>query len=175
MNKVRQDVPSKVSKPPPIPDDRSLLKESDGGIEQVRELLFGARMKEQEKHFQSLQSKIESALQTARSDFEKRLESLEGFIKSEMKALADRVKTEHDGWENASDKAGMATSELRALLLNETKGIRDEVKAAQKKQSDEFLNDLHLLDETKVNRLQFIELLNDWSVKLGYEGDTKHS
>jgi hypothetical protein len=65
-------------------------------MEQVRELLFGAQLKNMETRFQRQEERFQRELADSRNALKARLDSLENFMKSEISSLLNRLKDEQD-------------------------------------------------------------------------------
>lgn len=63
-------------------------------MEQVRELLFGAQLKDMETRFQRQEERLQREISDSRSALKTRLDSLENFMKSEIASLLHRLKDE---------------------------------------------------------------------------------
>lgn len=169
----------------------------DDGISKVRDILFGAKIKEQNEKFEALQSKLESRLTTLRDEQVERFNVLEKYTKEEVKALTHLLEDEKaerdrafaklsktiDDVQNEFEKrmAYMAsdnsktTSELRNFVLTCTKDLSEQIHSAQKKFAVEMHKELRLLNDHKVNRSLIVELLHDWSARIGESSaDERH-
>ncbi|MDL2207271.1 hypothetical protein LJB82_00940 [Desulfovibrio sp. OttesenSCG-928-M16] len=65
-------------------------------MEQVRELLFGAQLKDMETRFKRQEERFLREIADARDSLKSRLDSLENFMKSETGALLNRLKDEQN-------------------------------------------------------------------------------
>jgi DNA-directed RNA polymerase subunit F len=63
-------------------------------MEQVRDILFGAQLKDLETRFQRQEERFTREVNDARDALKKRLDSLENFMKSENASLLNRIKEE---------------------------------------------------------------------------------
>jgi hypothetical protein len=63
-------------------------------MEQVRELLFGAQLKDMETRFQRQEERLQREISDSRGALKTRLDSLENFMKSEIASLLHRLKDE---------------------------------------------------------------------------------
>ena len=63
-------------------------------MEQVRELLFGAQLKDMETRFQRQEERFQREISDVRDALKKRLDSLENFMKSETTTILHRLKEE---------------------------------------------------------------------------------
>lgn len=70
-------------------------------MEQVRELLFGAQLKDMETRFQRQEEKFQREIADAGDALKSRLDSLENFMKSETASLLHRLKEEQSERESA--------------------------------------------------------------------------
>ncbi|MDR2452234.1 MAG: hypothetical protein LBE85_10840 [Candidatus Accumulibacter sp.] len=65
-------------------------------MEQVRELLFGAQLKDMETRFQRQEERFQREITDTRNTLKTRLDSLENFMKSEIASLLHRLKDEQN-------------------------------------------------------------------------------
>jgi hypothetical protein len=63
-------------------------------MEQVRELLFGAQLKDMETRFQRQEERFQREIADTRNTLKTRLDSLDNFMKSEIASLLHRLKDE---------------------------------------------------------------------------------
>lgn len=63
-------------------------------MDQVRELLFGAQLKDMETRFQRQEARFQREISDAREALKNRLDSLENFMRSETASLMHRINTE---------------------------------------------------------------------------------
>ena len=63
-------------------------------MEQVRELLFGAQLKDMETRFQRQEERFQREITDSRNALKTRLDSLENFMKSEIASILHRLKDE---------------------------------------------------------------------------------
>jgi DNA repair exonuclease SbcCD ATPase subunit len=70
-------------------------------MEQVRELLFGAQLKNMETQFQRQEERFQREISDSRNALKTRLDSLENFMKSEIASILHRLKDEQTEREEA--------------------------------------------------------------------------
>ena len=70
-------------------------------MDQVREILFGAQLKDMEVRFKRQEERFAQEMNDIRDFFRKRLDSLENFMKSEVAGLLDRLRRESEEREAA--------------------------------------------------------------------------
>lgn len=97
--------------PPPEAQPESLDK--------VRDILFGGQMRAVESRLQGLEERLRSEHEALRSDFARQVESLDGFIRSEVQLLGERLAAERV----------KRTEELKALATE----IKEAIRALEKR------------------------------------------
>ena len=95
-------------------------------MEQVREILFGAQLKDMEIRFKRQEERFIQEISDIRDSFKKRLDSLENFMRSEAAGLLDRLKRE--------------TEEREATLKAEQRE-RSEALAAEQRERQEAIKE----------------------------------
>ena len=70
-------------------------------MEQVRELLFGAQLKDMDNRFKRQEERFQREISDSRDSLKTRLDSLENFMKSETASLLHRIKEEQGERENS--------------------------------------------------------------------------
>ena len=93
-------------------------------MEQVRDILFGAQLKDLETRFQRQEERFTREINDAHDALKKRLDSLENFMKSENASLMNRIKEE--GAERDSE------------IKNEQRERADAIKHEQHERTEAF-------------------------------------
>lgn len=70
-------------------------------MEQVREILFGAQLKDMEVRFKRQEERLLREIHDVKDSLKKRLDSLENFMKSEVSSLLERLRREQEEREEA--------------------------------------------------------------------------
>lgn len=78
----------------PGPKDQS--SSSGAPMEQVREILFGAQLKDMEVRFKRQEERLLREIHDVKDSLKKRLDSLENFMKSEVSSLLERLRREQE-------------------------------------------------------------------------------
>jgi chromosome segregation ATPase len=92
-------------------------------MEQVRELLFGAQLKDMETRFQRQEERSQREITDLRNALKTRIDSLENFMKSEVASLLHRLKDEQD------ERAEMIKAEQRERNENQRAEQRERTEA----------------------------------------------
>jgi len=88
-------------------------------LDKVRDILFGGQMRAVESRLQGLEERLRSEHEALRSDFARQVESLDGFIRSEVQLLGERLAAERV----------KRTEELKALATE----IKEAIRALEKR------------------------------------------
>lgn len=105
-------------------------------MDQVRELLFGAQLKDMENRMQRQEERFIREVNDVKEALKQRLDSLENFMKSEVSSLLNRLKEEEqarDGFLKAEQR------ERQATVKNEQKERAEALKNEQKERKEAFL------------------------------------
>ena len=92
---------------------------ADTSLDQIRDILFGAVVRDTDKKLARLEERLLKEQEDLKEDARHRFESLEVFVKKEMESLAERLQAGH----NTRDEA------LRAL----TQELKDVVSGFEKR------------------------------------------
>lgn len=133
--------PGEVTKPPT----------SDGELDRIRDILFGRQAEAIDARLRSLESQTRDDNAALRSDTAKRLASLELYVKGEVTAISERLRTEADertrgirhlarelreGLEAIEKRVTAAAAQteeelrlLREQVLHDSQSLRDEIRA----------------------------------------------
>jgi DNA repair exonuclease SbcCD ATPase subunit len=104
-------------------------------MDQVRDILFGAQLKDLETRFQRQEERFTREINDARDALKKRLDSLENFMKSENASLLNRIKEE--GAERGSE-IKQEQRERTEALKNEQRERSEGLKNEQRERADAF-------------------------------------
>jgi len=95
---------------------------SVGNVDKIREILFGAQMREYETRFRRLEETLLRESAELRDSSRKRFDALEGYLKNELEALQGRLKAERD---ERSDSGRNAAREIKELGESLSKRLSD--------------------------------------------------
>ncbi len=96
-------------------------------MEQVRELLFGAQLKDMEIRSKRQEERFQREIHDAKDSFKKRLDSLENFMKSEITSLLNRVKEEqHERQETIKTEQRERSEALKAEQRERSEALKTE-------------------------------------------------
>jgi hypothetical protein len=88
-------------------------------LDKVRDILFGSQMRAVETRLQGLEERLRREHEAIKTDFSKQVESLDGFIRSEVQIVTERLGAERT----------KRTEELKALAAE----IKEAIRALEKR------------------------------------------
>jgi DNA repair exonuclease SbcCD ATPase subunit len=160
-------------------------------LEKVRDILFGAQMRDQEKRFARVDERIAKETGDLREEIRRRLDSLEAYVKKEVQSLLERIRNEHEEREEADkelsqahketskatdkrlgqldDRLATAQRDLRQELLDQSKTLRDEVRQSEGSVTAALERSAGELRSEKLDRAALADLLNEMAVRLSGE------
>lgn len=162
-----------------------------GNIEKIRDILFGAQMRDYERRFARLEDRLMKEAADAREDTRRRFDSLEAFIKQEIAALGDRLRAENQQRSQATeditremrDTARSLTNkigaldehssqthrELRQQILDQAKNLGDEIRAKHDDLSTSLAREARELRSDKADRVALSNLFTELAMRLNNE------
>ena len=157
-------------------------------LDKVRDILFGAQMREQAERLGRMQATMVKEIAELRTQTEERLTSLETTIREELAALGTRLEREAD--ERQADKLGLgtdieklgddlgatirtlseqteqSTGELSGRLSREAESLRSELARKSAEILDHTRRELEKLSSGKADRTVLSSLLTDLAARL---------
>lgn len=157
-------------------------------LEKVRDILFGAQMRDSDQRFGRLEERLGKEATDVRDETRKRMDSLEAFVRKELTALADRFKTEQtqradalrelalEQKENSKglekrlseigDVIGQAESTLRQELLEQSKTLREEIQESAQNLTAAIDQAAGELRAEKTDRAALADLFSEMAIRL---------
>ena len=156
-------------------------------IDKIRDIIFGHQMKDYEKRFMMLEERMQQQIEASRNETVTRLEAVEIFIKKEIDALSDRLKTEKSMRTQAAresskeikdmakkissdigrleDRQSKDARETRQQLLDLTKNLSQEISNKHSEVSKALDLAVKELNQDKVARSTLSEILLEVAVR----------
>jgi chromosome segregation ATPase len=176
-----------VNRPQLSPGDLAV----GGNLEKVRDLLFGAQMRDMENHFARLEERLQKDIAELKDETRGRFESLEVFLRKEIESLTDQLKTEQDVRQQAvqtltqeltetvkafnqrtnqaEEHIVKAQRELRQHILDQSRSLRDEFWDRYRELSEATEHNVQELRAEKTDRATPAVLLTELAMRLGNE------
>lgn len=162
-----------------------------GNIEKIRDILFGAQMRDYERRFGRLEERLLKEAADAREDTRRRFDSLESFIKQEIGALSERLRSENQQRSQSSEEitrelrdsarsltnkinsldenTSQAQRELRQQLLDQAKNLTDEIRHKHDDLSAALAREARELRNDKTDRAALSNLFTELAMRLNNE------
>lgn len=153
-------------------------------VDQIRDILFGKHMKEFDKRFSRLEENLNNEILVLKDDTKKMFDNLENYIKTEIKSLTEKLKTEKtkriDGdveleneknrlqkrYAEFEDSVNTFEREIRDQLLNQGKSLTQNMITQRQEIISEMKRVTTELHETKVDRNTLASFLNDMALRI---------
>jgi hypothetical protein len=157
-------------------------------LDKVRDILFGAQLRQQDVRQHELEQKLEKDLAAFSEESRKRLESLETFAKNEIGSVLELIKAESAARADAHNTLATQLKEiaaaiekrigsideqhtsaqraLRAELLDQSKVLRDELAALGKSLTDLVEKTAGELRHNKADRAALAGLFSEMAQRL---------
>lgn len=173
---------------PPEPRLPFAEAREEEGIDKVRDILFGAKVRQYEQKFKHLEDLIQKEIANLRSETTKSADTLETYVKKELEALSDQVKNEQtERAESAEELSGkidrtvkgiekktgqlsekvIATQrDLQEQVLQQSKSLMEEIRSQNSQISSSLDRSVNDLRTEKMDRLAFADLLMEVAMRL---------
>jgi len=183
--------------PLPVNDSKysqTASQDSAGGIgnlDKVRDILFGAQMRDYDRRFSRLEERLLKEVSDAREDARRRFDQLENFFKQEFAALGERLRSENSQRAQATEditrelrdtsktlkekinqldeQSAQANRELRQQLLDQSKNLSDEIRQKYEELAAALTREARELRSDKADRVALSNLFTELAMRLNNE------
>ncbi|MDX2031722.1 MAG: hypothetical protein SF339_13690 [Blastocatellia bacterium] len=161
---------------------------NQGNLDKVRDIIFGGQMREYERRFAKLEERIQKEAADAREDSRRRFDSLENFIKQEIAALGDRLRSENQQRSQAAEEitrelrdtarsltqklnqldehASATHREIRQQILDQSKALSEEIRQKQDEITAALAREARDLRHDKTDRAALANLFTELALRL---------
>lgn len=162
--------------------------DESGNVDRIRHILFGNQMRDYDARFHKLEERLAREAGELRNDVQKRLDTLEGFMKSEVESLVNRLQGEHAERNHAIEKlsrdlaetarglelklgnldgqTGKDVRDLRNQLLEQSKALSSEIKDKHEQIKAGLNNEAQLIRGAMTGRESLAEMLSEVALRL---------
>ncbi len=183
----------------PVP--RKRLSDQDPGkapepetaenVEKIREILFGSNIREYERRFSQIESRVSRDLNELKEEMRRRLAALETSVSHDAETLNARIEKERQERGDSNQKLTREVADLANNLEKKAREIedrsvrvereiREQIQAARNSAGDELRAQITELGasidrraaelrEQKVDRAALASLLNELAMRLNHE------
>ena len=166
---------------------------SEGNLDQVRDILFGAQLKEYDKRFTDLETLIKRELTHFQNEFQSRLGMVEDHFKNEIASLTGKVKKEQT--ERSADVDRMTerqddhkrtmqrkladldeqvdtlARELRELILKQCQNLSETAEKSYESLKNDLMVKAQGLHAAKTDRTTLATMFSEMAIRLGAEDE----
>ncbi len=165
--------------------------DESGNVDRIRDILFGNQMRDYDGRFQKLHERLTHEGGELRADLQRQLQALEGFMKSEVESMANRLRgeqaerthaMEHLAHELAETARGLelkisnldnqAAQEIRSLrerLLEQSKALSEEFKQKHEQLKGQLDHEAGQIRDAMTGRESLAEMLSELALRLKRE------
>ena len=162
-----------------------------GNIDKIRDILFGSQMRDYERRFSRLEERLLKETADLRDETRRRFEAIESFIKQEIAALSDRVKSENQQRSQSNEEitrelrdtarsisqkidqqeeqAAQHNREIRDQILTQSKDLADEIRRRHDEISSALSREAGDLRHDKADRVALANLFTELAMRLNNE------
>jgi hypothetical protein len=162
-----------------------------GNLEKIREILFGSQMRESERKLLRIEERLLKDYAELKEDTRRRLDAIEVFMKKELDALGERLKTEQNARDEAvregarelqnviktfekktaqlDEQAAQTQREFRQQLLDQSKALHDELWDKHRELSEAVARAIQELRVEKTDRAVLAAMLTEMAMRLNDE------
>lgn len=162
--------------------------QSAENVNKIRDIIFGANMREYEDRFNQLDKELSQQIKRLRDDTDKRMDKFEDYVKSELGKLGEKLSTEKrerldeeksigsdlSSLENRLTQAigdvdsqlAHDAQEIRDNLRSQVKELMDSMRQLQDELSESMNKQSGALRDTKVDRAGLSDMFTELAMRL---------
>jgi len=162
-----------------------------GNLDKVRDILFGAQMRDYDRRFSRLEERLLKEVSDAREDARRRFDQLENFFKQEIAEIGERLRSENSQRTQAAEditrelrdtsktlkekinqldeQSAQANRELRQQLLDQSKNLSDEIRQKYEELAAALTREARELRSDKADRVALSNLFTELAMRLNNE------
>jgi DNA repair exonuclease SbcCD ATPase subunit len=162
-----------------------------GNVDQIRDILFGAQMRDYEQRFSRLEERVLNESDALRSETNNRLDALEDYIKQEVSSLVDQISNERGEREDdtrhltdelnkniesidkkisqVQDKLTQGQGESREALLEQSKSLLAEIQSVRTSLTEQLNKNTDKLEHNKTDRKALADMFSEVAMRLNGE------
>lgn len=161
---------------------------AETNVHKIREILFGGQMREYDRRFDELSTRLENDTRRVKQDLEQRLDKFEAFIQKEFEQLNVKIQKERTERSDALEKTQQAlstadktltdkigrldeqftreTAEIRKHVLTQVTELSNRANQLHEQLQAALKQETQRLNDMKVGRHDLAELLTEVALRL---------
>ncbi|MEL6614672.1 MAG: hypothetical protein AAFQ43_02985 [Bacteroidota bacterium] len=108
-----------------LPFDAPVADPTDGGLDKIRDLLFGREMSDVEKRFARLEARLADDAAALREEVSSRMDALEAYVKDELASLNNGLGQERRDRAEAVERSAAEARSARDAIARKITDIKD--------------------------------------------------
>lgn len=162
--------------------------ELEGNVDQIRQILFGGKMRDYEKRFGELENRLTKSIEQLSSRVEKRIDRLDSYTKREIDKLTDQLKIERkargdddkknsselehfvqqvEGWfSEVEENLDSEIHSLRASLKEQGEELSGEIEEAAEQISSSLEGEAREIADSKLAREDLAAIFSELALRL---------
>lgn len=163
-------------------------EQSAENVNKIRDIIFGANMREYEERFNQLDEELGNQIKRLRDDTDKRMDKFEDYVKSELSKLGEKLTTEKrerideeksigNDMSSLENRLTQAIGDVDAQLAHDAQEIRDNLRSqvkelmdSMRQLQDELSENLNkqsgALRDAKVDRAGLSDMFTELAMRL---------
>lgn len=154
-------------------DQSGAPDELEGNVDQIRQILFGGQMRDYEKRFAEMESRLTKTIKQLSNGLEKRIERLDTFAKRELEKITEQVKSERktradDDKQTVKqvDNLGKQVEGWFAEVEEQMEAEARELRSSFEQMSSSVLGEAKDLANAKLDREDLADVLSEVALRL---------
>jgi DNA repair exonuclease SbcCD ATPase subunit len=136
------------------------IEAASGNIDKIRDILFGANMRDYDARFSRLEEALMKEAAELRESTRRRFETLENYVKKEVDALQARLRSERDERSDALRQQSRDLQETNEALNRKIHDLEDHTTSEASGLRQDILNQSRtLMDELSARHQEIVSLL----------------
>ncbi len=168
-----------------------IVANGPGNLEKVRDILFGAQMRDYDRRFSRLEERLLKEISDSREDARRRFDQIESFFNQEIAALGERLRSEtsqraqvaeditrelrdtaktlKEKISQLDEQSAQANRDLRQQLLDQSKNLSDEIRRKSEELAASITREAVELRSDKADRATLSNLFTELALRLNNE------
>src|SRR5262249_19744954 len=141
-------------------DSEQAIEATQASLDRVRDILFGAQIREQDQRRQEFEGELEKQLSIFGEESRKRLDALEGFVKRQIASVLENLKTESQQRAEALQAITQQLKQTATLIERRITAVDEQHSNAERALRTELQDQSNLLhDEVSAQGQSLTSLL----------------
>lgn len=164
------------------------VSHGDENVERIRDILFGAQLRDYERRIGELEQRLSADMQRTRQELDQRIDKIEAYVREELERLADRQQAERkerlqgltevqnglaaldarlqQGLDELEARSGQERLALRSELLDQSKQLNELIHGRAEELRAAMDQETRRLQADKTGRDELSQLMSELALRL---------